>query len=99
MIKCNFYCKAINRFLFSVLLLGFGTMLNLSANPDLPALAGKPEQEFGREDNPANKAKTPIDPEALKAELIHYMSTLEIIDVHEHLSTEKATSDQLLYLL
>ncbi len=89
MIICDFYCKAINRFLFGMLFFGFGTMLNLSANPDFPALTGKPGQKSIREDNPANKAKTPIDPEALKTELIHYMSTLEIIDAHEHLSTEK----------
>jgi predicted TIM-barrel fold metal-dependent hydrolase len=88
-INCNFYCRAINKFLLSLLLLGFGALQNLSANPDATAPARKSDQGFSPKDNHANKAKSLTDPEVIKTELIRYMSTLDIIDAHEHLCTEK----------
>jgi hypothetical protein len=87
--KCSFHCRAVNKFLFSVLLLGFGAVQNLSANPNASAITGNQEQGFSQKENPANEAKSPTDPEALKTELIRYMSALDIIDAHEHLCTEK----------
>ncbi len=76
-------------FLFSFLLLGLGAEQNLSANPNLPAITGKAEQSLRLEDNPAIKARSTNDPEAVKAELLRYMSTLDLIDAHEHFCSEE----------
>jgi uncharacterized protein len=78
----------IRSILFCMLPLCFGAVQNFSANPDVCIPAGKQEQGFSLEDSP-KKSELLTDQEAIKAELIRYMSTLDIIDAHEHLSTEK----------